>query len=134
MLILDWRLRSEAAGKRTAMINMAKGEEAVLAKSSLFDTHAMLLNVQNGTVDLETGHFREFRRDDFLTKQAMVTYDRAATCPKFDEFLDYIFNHDQDTVHFMRKALGYTLTGNVSEQCFFICYGLGANGKSTLIK
>ncbi len=34
----------------------------------------------------------------------------------------------------MRKALGYTLTGNVSEQCFFICYGLGANGKSTLIE
>ena len=102
----DWRLRSEAAGKRTTMINMAKGEEAVLAKSSLFDTHAMLLNVQNGTVDLETGHFREFRRDDFLTKQAMVTYDRAATCPKFDEFLDYIFNHDQDTVHFHAQGAG----------------------------
>lgn len=130
----EWRMTSESAGKRTAMIKMAKGEETVLAKSSLFDTHPMLLNVQNGTLDLATGHFREFRRDDFLTKQAQVAYDPAATCPKFDDFLDFIFNGDQDTVQFMRKALGYTLTGDVGESCFFICYGLGANGKSTLIE
>ena len=35
---------------------------------------------------------------------------------------------------FVVKALGYTLTGQVGESCFFICYGLGANGKTTLLE
>lgn len=129
-----WRLASEGAGKRTAMIRMAKGETSVLADGSLFDKHPMLLNVQNGTLDLQTGELREFRREDYLTKTAAVEYDALADCPKFDAFMDFIFAGDKDTIHFVNKALGYTLTGSTAESCFFICYGLGANGKSTLIE
>ena len=129
-----WQTASESSGKRTAMIAMTKGERAVLAESTLFDTHPMLLNVQNGTLDLETGKLRDFCREDCLTKQANVIWDPFAECPKFDAFLDFIFNGDADTIHFILKALGYTLTGSVGESCFFICYGLGANGKTTLIE
>jgi putative DNA primase/helicase len=34
----------------------------------------------------------------------------------------------------MDKALGYTLTGNISESVFFMCYGSGSNGKTTLLE
>ena len=33
----------------------------------------------------------------------------------------------------MKRAIGYSLTGSVREQVFFLCYGGGANGKSVLL-
>ncbi|MGA7078664.1 MAG: phage/plasmid primase, P4 family [Terriglobales bacterium] len=130
----EWQATSEGAGKRHAMIAMTKGELPALAESDLFDKQPMLLNVKNGTLDLGTGDIREFRKTDFLTKQAEVVYDPFATCPKFDAFMDYIFENDRDTVHYILKALGYTLTGNVGESVFHMCFGYGKNGKTTLLE
>ena len=44
-----------------------------------------------------------------------------------------IFNNDLQLIHFVQKAMGYSLSGNVSEQCLFILWGTGANGKSTFL-
>ena len=40
---------------------------------------------------------------------------------------------DEELITFLQKALGYALTGDVSEQVLFILHGTGANGKSTLL-
>jgi len=32
---------------------------------------------------------------------------------------------------YMQKAVGYSLTGNTGEECLFILYGTGRNGKGT---
>jgi putative DNA primase/helicase len=40
--------------------------------------------------------------------------------------------NDAELLSWMQMALGYQLTGHVSEQVFFSAYGTGANGKSTL--
>jgi putative DNA primase/helicase len=130
----EWRRTSESSSKRHAMIAMTKGEVAVLARRDVFDRHPMLLNVANGTLDLEKQELREVCREDFLTKKAPVSYDIFADCPKFDEFMEFTFGGDQDLIHFMDKALGYTLTGKISESVFFMCYGQGSNGKTTLLE
>lgn len=44
-----------------------------------------------------------------------------------------IFNNDLDLIKFVQKAMGYSLSGDVSEQCMFILWGIGANGKSTFL-
>ncbi len=36
-------------------------------------------------------------------------------------------------IRFIQKAMGYALSGDVSEQCLFILWGTGANGKSTFL-
>jgi putative DNA primase/helicase len=36
-------------------------------------------------------------------------------------------------VDFLRRAIGYSLTGDIGEQCMFILHGEGANGKSTML-
>jgi len=41
---------------------------------------------------------------------------------------------DGELIRFVQKALGYSLTGSTQEQCLFMLYGAGANGKSTLIQ
>jgi putative DNA primase/helicase len=44
-----------------------------------------------------------------------------------------IFAGDNELIAFVQRAVGYTLTGSVSEQCLFILIGTGANGKSTFL-
>jgi putative DNA primase/helicase len=35
---------------------------------------------------------------------------------------------------FLQRALGYSLTGEISEHCIFVLWGTGANGKSTFLE
>jgi putative DNA primase/helicase len=49
------------------------------------------------------------------------------------QFLDEIFDGDEELIEFVRLVIGYALTGLTKEQCFFVLYGTGANGKSTFI-
>lgn len=44
-----------------------------------------------------------------------------------------IFNNDLELIRFVQKAMGYAMSGDVSEQCLFILWGTGANGKSTFL-
>jgi putative DNA primase/helicase len=48
--------------------------------------------------------------------------------------LDKIFNGDQELIAYLQRVLGYTLTGLITGQCWFLLYGLGANGKTTLMR
>ena len=94
----------------------------------------MLLNVQNGTLDLRTAELRKHRREDLITKLVPTAYDRGATCPQWLRFLHKIFQRDQQLINFVHRSIGYSLTASVSEQCLFLLHGDGANGKSTLVE
>lgn len=56
------------------------------------------------------------------------------TCPRWVGFLDRIFDHNAALIAFMQRTFGYALTGLTTEQVLFLLYGLGANGKSTLLE
>jgi len=71
--------------------------------------------------------------DALLTKLAVAPYHPEAQCPTFDAFLWRIMGENQDLINFVQRAAGYNLTGDTGEQCFFLCYGRGSNGKSTLL-
>jgi putative DNA primase/helicase len=45
-----------------------------------------------------------------------------------------VFLHDADVIAFIQRAIGYCLSGAVTEQCLFLCYGQGENGKSTFLE
>ena len=94
------------------------------------DSDPNLLNVLNGTIDLRTGQLLAHTRSHYITKLVNVDYDPAAQCPVFLAFLDQVIGHLAD---FLQKAIGYSLTGLTSERAFFICYGAGSNGKTTLL-
>ena len=96
------------------------------------DSHEMLLTCANGTIDLKSGAFHEPRREDFITKFSHVPYNKDIKAPVFDAFLKRIFDNDDELIDYVQRAFGYSLTGNNKKNCFFICHGDGANGKSTL--
>src|SRR5665213_441342 len=69
-----------------------------------------------------------------VTKRLGVSVDTSAACPMWANFLRQIFDGDEEIIEFVRRAVGYTLQGSVSEQCMFILMGSGANGKSTFLR
>lgn len=95
------------------------------------DTNPLLLNVLNGTIDLETGRLREHRASDLITKMAGCAYLPESSCPVWNRFLLRIFDNDEELIASFQTAIGYSITGLTSEQKFFVMYGAGANGKST---
>lgn len=101
---------------------------------SVFDTHKYLFNVRNGTIDLRTGKLLPHDRDNYITKMAMVDYEENATCPNWENFVDSIFLGDEEMKGYMQRLIGYSLTGDISEQIMLFLVGGGSNGKSTFIE
>jgi len=71
-------------------------------------------------------------RAQFMTKLVRAPYDPGAKCPIFLEFLDTIMP-DPEIRAFLKCWFGYNLTGLVNEQKLAFFYGMGRNGKSTLV-
>ncbi len=132
---------AESTTFKSAWQQQIKTHQAIQIKFTEFDQDPWLLNCQNGTLNLETGELLPFRREDYITKQIDVAYDPEATCPEWDKFLNRIFQKkvdgklvpDPDLIGYLQQAVGYSLTGQTSEECFFICWGTGGNGKSKFL-
>lgn len=98
-----------------------------------FDVDPMLLNVENGTLDLRTGELRRHDPADMITRLVSVAYDPKATAPTFKRFLKKVLNDDPELYRFVKRAAGYTLTGSTKDQVFFYLKGRQKNGKSTFV-
>src|SRR5262245_15743522 len=121
-----WAKYSNSARGIRNMVAMAKSDLAVGPEE--LDTDPWLFNVANGTIDLRTGELREHRKEDFITKVAPVAFDSAATCPIWEGFLRTIFNGNVDLIGYMRRLVGYCLTGATEEHILPFLHGTGANG------
>lgn len=124
---------SESAHALAAMMKLARSEAGVPVLPSDFDRDSWSLNVANGTLDLRAGTLRPHRREDLHTKIAPVAYDPEARCPTWDAFLMTIMGGNARLVDYLRRVIGYGLTGDVSEQALWALVGSGANGKSTFV-
>lgn len=102
---------------------------------SEFDADPFLFNCINGTLDLRTRAIRPHSAGDLLTMISGVKYDPGAGYELFANFLRDVMRGDMATATYIQKVLGYCLTGDTSEECFFALYGATTrNGKSTLLE
>ena len=120
--------RSEAGARIKEMVDLARSDVPVMPDE--LDASPDLLNTESGTIDLRTGELREHRREDLITKIAPTTYRPDAAAPAWEAFLERVLP-GEDLRAFVQRAVGYSATGDTSEQCMFINHGGGANGKST---
>jgi putative DNA primase/helicase len=130
--LIKYSIASENCSKLGAMLEAAECELEV--KLDVFDTDLMAFNCANGTIDLRTGHLRPHESEDMLSKISKVVYNPEAVAPRWLAFLHQIFAGDQSLIDYVQKSVGYSLTGDTSEQCLFLLHGTGANGKSVLLK
>lgn len=115
------------------MIGVAQDIEGVSVQPDEFDANPWLLGIENGVVDLRSGTWRRAVRGDMITHRAGVKWEQGATCPTWDRFLMEIMCEDAELVSYLQRAVGYSLTGSIQEQCLFFLYGAGSNGKSTFL-
>jgi len=80
----------------------------------------------------------------FLRKLVHFNYNPKAQCPRFLEFLAWTMGASPEAseadldrvermIRYLRKALGYSLTGYTREEAVFFLHGSGDNGKTTLL-
>lgn len=133
---LKWAVASQKYRIQHDSLQIAKTLEGVSMPMEVFDSLAytrMKLPVENGVIDLETGELSPHDRMYYFTRICPVRYDPSATCPRWLEALEQ-WLPDVELRTFIRRAAGYTLTGDTSEQVIFFLYGAGHNGKSTFIQ
>ena len=100
-----------------------------------FDSQPHLFNCQNGTLDLRTRAFQPHTPDDMLATISGVKYDPDACSALWEKTVVDVMQGDRDLIAYLQKALGYGLTGDTSEECFFFLYGpTTRNGKGTIME
>lgn len=129
------RLRAYAKHAQTtrgldAMLRELQAVQGVPASVQDFDQHPDLLACRNGVVDLRTGELRPHDPNLLLTRRVDLDYDPKARAPRWEAFLEEVFPKYPDLPAYMRRLVGYGITGHTTEQCFAVLWGTGANGKS----
>ncbi|ALR09608.2 DNA primase [Xylella fastidiosa] len=130
-----WGKKSEMRSTVEAAMALAKCMIAVKPKQ--LDTDPWLLNCANGTVDLRTGTLKAHRPEDYMTRVVPVNYTPDAAAPVFKKTLARITCEEgqaqQPLSDFLQRWFGYCATGSVREHKLAVMYGMGRNGKSTLL-
>lgn len=132
---------SNKAGKE-AMISEFKVLKQISAKSDEFNNDKLLLNTDSGIVNLATGDLQPFNYDAMMSKNTncKVVNEQPQVWLQFLESIFYRGDEPskkeetKQIIHFIKKALGYSLTADCSEQGLFLLYGDGSNGKSTFVE
>lgn len=138
-----------------AMLDLASKKVEIILPTEALDRDPYLLGVQNGVVDLRTGELRQAAREDFVTKRASVSYDPTAKAPLWGKFIKEItgapiaaerdtkgkvipatvgrFRPRPELATYLKRTLGYMLTGSSAEQKIFFAVGEGSNGKNAAL-
>lgn len=137
--ILKWQISSENGRRLDTMLDFARSAEGVAVTPDDLDQQPWLFNVANGTLDLRTMGLREARREDLLTKVAPVAYLPEARAPNWMRFIKTACSlltatgvvERPELEGYMKRLVGYMLTGDTSEKMLPIAHGPGDTGKTT---
>jgi putative DNA primase/helicase len=128
-----WAKRSQAEARIQAMIKLASADPRIELLHTAFDRNHFLLNVQNGTLDLETGKLRPHAKEDFITKISRATFNPKAASKRWAAALQTSLP-DPVVRDYVQRFLGYCLTGDVGERIVVMFVGKGRNGKSLIAR
>ncbi len=131
-MLRKWAHASESMKNIFATISAARSEPQVAVDPNDLDVDGWLLNCLNGTLDLRTGMLRPASRDDLITRIAPVAFHPEAKCPHWLAHLNLVFQGNQAVIAYIRRLLGYCLTGVIRDHVLPIGWGGGRNGKGVL--
>jgi putative DNA primase/helicase len=126
--------KSNDRGGIISFIALATADKRVVCSPEEMNRDPVLLNCQNGTLNLETGELAKHNPADRITQLAGVAYDEKASCPQWLATLDLVFDHDRGLIAYFKQLCGYMVSGLTEAHIMPIAYGTGRNGKSTITK
>lgn len=138
-LVKRARLLQTRKRKENVIYLSAQGLNSLGISGKEWDMDPWLLPVANGVIDLGNGKFRQGKQSEYIKTVAPVEWTGIDTpCPEWEKFLNEIivtanFKPDPETLNYLYRLLGYSITGLASEHVFPILWGArGRNGKGTL--
>lgn len=104
--------------------------------NNLFNQKYMRITFKNGTLDLaENKFYNRFFKEDYSTVKVPWNYNeklKNQVPEKLDKFLDLML--DEETKKLMFELFGSIFLKRYLPKKFFLLYGPGNNGKSTLLQ
>tara|TARA_R100001594_G_scaffold84130_1_gene118629 strand:- start:120 stop:1361 length:1242 start_codon:yes stop_codon:yes gene_type:complete len=131
--VVKWAHKSQDVARVRAMVSLARTEPGIGVTSNVWDADPLLLNLENGTLNLESGELKEHRKEDLITKVCNVRFDAEAEAPLWTSFVRQILLENEELISYVQRACGSMLTADTSDQVLFFLLGTGANGKSTFL-
>ena len=124
-----WLRKQRSNARKVATAKCARDFTVIRAEPDVFDEKPDLLNCANGVVDLLTGELKPHDPDLMLTMRCTQPYEPKAQCPGWLAFLERV-QPEEEMRSYLHRVAGYSITGDIGEQVFFLHTGTGANGKS----
>ena len=121
-----------SSGKE-AMLKESQHLPLVPVNNDAFDKDDYLFNTNSYVVNLRTGNTIPHNKNLLLNKISPVDLSNKKPV-QFLRFYEDIFKGDKEVMHYVHKALGYSLTGDCREQVMFMLHGDGNDGKSLLLQ
>lgn len=107
--------------------------KAVIKPEILYDGEfdkKPLMNFVNGTLELETGTFREHSPNDMCSIQLPYPYIEDAVAPQWEKFIWQVTAQDERKAEILQFLAGYVLFEDCPHEKIFVLTGSGGNGKS----
>ncbi len=101
----------------------------LLIETKEFNSCKHLINMKNGMYDTIRNKLIPHDPKYLSTIQLSIQYDEKARCPRFDQFLDEVFERDEERKTKAIEWYGYCLSNSVELHKALILYGGGRNGK-----
>lgn len=98
-----------------------------------FDADGNYFHAANGWVQVHTREFEEHTPERLSRRVSAVDYDKDATCPVYDKFLDEQVQLQKDQVKVIDQFSGLLLTPDITRQKMLVLIGKPGSGKSTLL-
>lgn len=131
--VLNHARSSQSQQRLKAMVELAQDFRPCPVAVDELDADPWKFNCLNGTLNLKTGDLEPHSQDDLISKIAPVKYDPKARYTEWLRFLRRITGNNKALIRYLRRMVGYSLTGSCREHALFILWGKGANGKSTMM-
>ena len=124
-------------GKRFSTSQRVNSVCNLLKSRSVTDTvfdRKPVLTFQNGTLEVETGKFRDFSETDYCSIIMDYDYDANAKAPVWEHFIDDVTDYDPVRSEILQFIAGYILMNDCRFQKIFLLIGSGGNGKSVYLE
>ena len=128
-------------GRVVSVESMAQAQRAVAVDQLDAGNN---LNLRNGTLCLDTLALHPHTQDDHLTYCLDYDYNPAATCPRYEQFLQEVLVSEEPDANgqwmtdtelclLFQELTGYSLTTDTKHEVMTWLSGDGGNGKSVAI-
>jgi putative DNA primase/helicase len=96
----------ECHKRQLKLIQACEHVPSLITDANQLDSDPMLLNCQNGTIDLRTGSLKIHNPTNLITRIINVEYDPSATCQTFQQFITWAMQGDLELVAYLQRFIG----------------------------